>query len=187
MLFCLLRLPRVDPMLSMVLLWISLPAYAGSLALPAYLTDTDAPGRSLEHYGLEAFLLEPIGVVDGQISWLANPLLLVSWVRRAQARPWASFFLAIIALCPSGHPQMRRACGSRLYRALSGCLSAPSPASPKNRGGVSTNAGPAGGPSRVHHECAPGLVDTRDRCNSPPSLRTGAPAHRISRRPKRGV
>jgi len=92
-------IPPQRSILSMALLWVSLLAYAGSLALPAYLTDTDTLGRRLEHYGLEAFLLGPIGIVGGQVSWLANPLLLVAWVKRAQAHPWPSFYFAVVALC----------------------------------------------------------------------------------------
>jgi len=68
-------------------------AYGVSLALPAYQT-----GKAQDHYGLEALLLGPIGFFAGHVSWVANPLLWVSWGKRTSQESGLSFVLAFLAL-----------------------------------------------------------------------------------------
>jgi hypothetical protein len=66
-----------------VLLWFA------SLSLPAYQTD---------YHGFEALLLGPIGLFAGHYSWLANPLLLGSWLTSRSDRTYRAFVLSLCYL-----------------------------------------------------------------------------------------
>jgi len=86
--------------ISLWLFMASMAAYFGSLALPAY--QTDYYGQLKTHYGLEALLLGPIGFFAGHFSWIANPLLWVSWAKRHGPDSGLSFVLACLALIAAG-------------------------------------------------------------------------------------
>ncbi len=77
------------------LVWLSVLAYAGSLAIPAY--QTDYYGSAQDHYGLEALVLGPVGFFAGHFSWIANPLLWCSWFMRTGRNKGLSFVLAFLA------------------------------------------------------------------------------------------
>jgi hypothetical protein len=77
------------------LFWLSLAAYATSLALPAY--RTNYYGVPQNHFGLEAFVLGPVGFFAGHFSWTSNLLLWRSWATRKSHRPGLSFALAVLA------------------------------------------------------------------------------------------
>jgi hypothetical protein len=69
--------------------------FSASLFFVAYTTNYD--GKPKEHFGLEAFLLGPIGLFAGHYSWIANPLLLFAWARRTDPNWGQSFVLAVVA------------------------------------------------------------------------------------------
>ena len=81
---------------SNVLAAASMILFFGSLAFPAYVT-TEGPNVQ-SHYGLEAVLLGPIGFFAGEFSWVANPLLWLSWAKRADPGTSPAFLLALLAL-----------------------------------------------------------------------------------------
>jgi hypothetical protein len=76
--------------------WLSIALFVGSLGLPAY--QVDYYGKSESHSGLESLLLGPVGFFAGHFSWLANPLLLGSWVKRTGRDSGLAFVLASLAL-----------------------------------------------------------------------------------------
>jgi hypothetical protein len=78
------------------LFWCSLLAYVVCLALPAY--RTDYYGKSQDHLGLEALLLGVVGIFAGHFSWVANPLLWLSWLKRGGATSGLAFVFAFLAL-----------------------------------------------------------------------------------------
>jgi len=64
--------------------------------MPAYLTGyPDA--KSQAHYGVEAFVLGPIGLFAGHASWVANPILWVAWFKRTGSQYGLPFVLALLA------------------------------------------------------------------------------------------
>jgi len=76
--------------------WTGLFAFTLSLALPAYLTDTN--GTPQYHFGFEAFLLGPVGLFAGHFSWLANLFLFRSWALRTRVNTRQSLFCAGLGL-----------------------------------------------------------------------------------------
>ncbi|WP_162059812.1 hypothetical protein [Undibacterium sp. KW1] len=74
----------------------SLTAFVACLALPAY--TTDYYGKTSVHYGLEAFLLGPVGLFAGHFSWLANLLLWLSWFKHTDETRGQSVVFAVLSL-----------------------------------------------------------------------------------------
>lgn len=73
----------------------SVVAFLVSLALPAY--QTNRYGHLHNHSGLEAFILGPIGLFAGHISWAANAVLVLSLAKRTSPHYGLSFVLALLA------------------------------------------------------------------------------------------
>lgn len=69
--------------------------YLSSFALPAYVTTSGSTQQA--HYGIEAFLLGPIGVFAGHLSWMANVLLWHSWRSHGSGNSMKPFVLALLA------------------------------------------------------------------------------------------
>lgn len=78
--------------LSSGLRWASYAIFLVSLFLPAYRTD------DITHWGLEAFLLGPIGLITGHFSWMANLLLFFSLAMHSREMRVTSLWCAIGAL-----------------------------------------------------------------------------------------
>ena len=76
--------------------WSSLFAFSLSLALPAYMTDTN--GKPQYHFGFEAFLLGPVGLFAGHLSWIANLFLWRSWALRTRVSSRQSLVCAVLGL-----------------------------------------------------------------------------------------
>jgi hypothetical protein len=81
---------------SNVLLVVALLTYLAALALPAYRTGYEEVRQV--HYGLEALILGPIGLLYGQVSWFANPFLLAALSARMRSTRRSAVALALIAL-----------------------------------------------------------------------------------------
>ena len=77
----------------------SLASYVAALSTPAY--HTGRMNNWLEHYGLEALLIGPLGLLDGEFSWLANILLWGAWLVRKKPKT-LPVVLAILAIIVAG-------------------------------------------------------------------------------------
>lgn len=66
--------------------------YALSLVLPGYRASGDS------YYGFFCLLLGPIGLFGGHFSWIANPLLVFSWMRFTSGAAASALALAVTAL-----------------------------------------------------------------------------------------
>ena len=77
----------------------SLASYVAALSTPAY--HTGSMNNWLEHYGLEALILGPLGLLVGQSSWLANIFLWGAWLARKMPKP-LPVVLSILALIVAG-------------------------------------------------------------------------------------
>ena len=81
--------------LSNALRSLSVVLFIASLPLPAYVTYSGS--QTLNHFGVEALLLGPIGFFAGHFAWLANLLLWASWAKRTQPGISPAFLLALLA------------------------------------------------------------------------------------------
>ena len=54
--------------------------------------------KPMDHFGLEAFLLGPIGLFAGHFSWLANPFLWISWTKRNVSSRSGAAIWAVVSL-----------------------------------------------------------------------------------------
>ena len=70
--------------------------YVLCVLVPAY--TTDYYGTVQWHWGLEAFLLGPIGFFAGHFSWAANPLIWFAWKKMKKSNYTAAISGSVIAL-----------------------------------------------------------------------------------------
>ena len=70
--------------------------YVLCLLAPAY--TTDYYGTVQWHWGLEAFLLGPIGFFAGHFSWAANPFIWVAWRQVRKSNYTAAIANSVISL-----------------------------------------------------------------------------------------
>jgi hypothetical protein len=92
--------PRGANWLSDALLAASVVAFFVSLGLPAYRTGYNEMDNA--HFGIEALILGPIGLITGQVAWLANPFLWGTWFVRKSALTRQTVAVAVIALLIAG-------------------------------------------------------------------------------------
>jgi hypothetical protein len=83
-----------------LLLFGSIALYAASLLTPVYYTGYNVMSNA--HIGLEALILGPIGLLTGQASWLANPLLWGAWRVRKSKLTRQPVAVAVAALLIAG-------------------------------------------------------------------------------------
>ena len=90
---------KINKKISDRLFWLSLAVYFSSFVFPAYKTDMQSVGaKPIDHFGLEAFLLGPIGFFAGHFSWLANPFLWISWTKRDVSSSGGAAIWAVVSL-----------------------------------------------------------------------------------------
>ena len=82
-------------------LWASWLLFLAGLALPAF--RATQVGRDPEYVlGIFALALGPMALLDGHYAWLANPLLLISWLCTTKQMREAAQFLAALAFIIAG-------------------------------------------------------------------------------------
>ena len=89
---------------SLPLLVLSLIAYGTSLFNDGYYIQGDNPRAWAPAFGL--LLVGWIGVLDGVIAWIANPLLLVGWVMLGCRLKYAAVIFAVAAIFCIGSLQL---------------------------------------------------------------------------------
>jgi hypothetical protein len=79
------------------LMALSYALYAICLALPAYLPISSymTPER---YFGYAAFLLGPIGLFAGHVSWFANPMIWISWINFRKGNNRGAIAAAVLAV-----------------------------------------------------------------------------------------
>ena len=77
----------------------SLASYVAALSTPA--CHTGRMNNWLEHYGLVALIIGPLGLLFGEFSWLANIFLWGAWLARKKPKT-LPVALAILALIFAG-------------------------------------------------------------------------------------
>lgn len=80
---------------SRALLLCSFIAYAACLALPAFWTGKDAT-QAVD--GANALVFGPIALIQGHMTWLANPLLWASWIQRYRGKAQQAAVFASLSM-----------------------------------------------------------------------------------------
>lgn len=78
---------------SRIILLISIVLFVTSLALPAVFTQ-----KGSEMYGLACFLLGWADLSRDGTSWIANPILLISWIFLLVKQPKIAAFLGLLSV-----------------------------------------------------------------------------------------